>query len=318
MNWNQLYYLREQKIDWIRDRIQPFLEVKVQDDWLSYPLGVFLLSSPSRGEEGYGVTREVEAYDELVILDQDKFDQRYTIKAGTRYDSAVIRILHDANIRKFNIEDSEKTLSSDMEWSIGTEKIRAVNDLLAAINFTPLWVDEYGYFTSSRYASPQDRSPNHEYLDDEASITFHGMNEEVDYLIPNKWVVVYSNPDNVGGEGEEEAPVLSAIYENKDASDPNSILNNYTKVDYRELDDIADQEELNEYAKRLAAEASQVFRKVKFQTALMPGHSYQDVIRLRNNLLELEGKYSETSWKMSLEAGGKMEHEARKVVILDG
>lgn len=314
--WMDLFYEKEQRIDWIRNRVQPFMEVFVEGEWVSYPLGIFVLSSPSKAEEGSAVTREVEAYDELVILNEDKFDQRYTVKKGTRYDSAVIQILKDSNIKKYNIEDSSKRLTSDMEWSIGTEKIRAANDLLAAINFTPLWVDEFGYFTSSRYSSPQDRSPDHQYYDNDVSITFNGMTEEVDYLIPNKWVVVYSSPDNASPG--DEAPVLSAVYENRDISDPNSTVNTYTKVDYREVDDIADQEELNLYVRRIAEEASQVFQKVKYDTALMPGHSYQDVIDMRNVSLELKGKYSETSWEMDLSAGGKMSHEARKVVNLNG
>lgn len=314
-NWIDLYYEKEQSIDWIRDRIQPFMEVKVGNEWLSYPLGVFLLSSPLRTEEGFGVTREVEAFDELTILTDDKFDERYTVEAGTRYHIAVIRILIEAGIRKYNIQDSPKSIPSDMEWSIGTEKIRAINDILAAINYTPLWVDEYGYFTSSRYSSPQDRSPDHVYMDDETSVTFNGMNEEIDYMTPNKWVAVYSNPDTTNDE--ESASVLSAVYTNEDLDDPNSIWNTYTKVDFREVTDIADQEELNEYVRRLAIEASQIYRKVKFKTALMPGHSYQDVLFLRNKNLGLEGKYSETSWEMELKAGGSMDHEVRKVVVLN-
>ncbi|MGP4063099.1 hypothetical protein [Halobacillus sp. H74] len=313
-NWIDLYFQKEQNINWISDRIQPFMEIKINEDWLSYPLGIFLLSSPSKVEQGYGVDREVEAFDELIILNEDKFDQRYTVKAGERYDQAVIEILKSANITKYNIEDTTKTLSSDMEWSIGTEKIRAVNDLLASVNFTPIWVDEHGYFTSSKYANPEDRSPIYDYMDNEVSITFNGMTEKVDYLIPNKWVVVYSNPDNVDESSEE--PVLYAVYENRKVDDPNSIVNTYTKVDYREVDDIADQEALDEYVQRIAANASQVYGKVKFETALMPGHSYHDVLFIRNNTLEIEGKYSETAWEMTLEPGGTMSHEVRKVVDL--
>ena len=283
-----------------------------EGEWLEYPLGIFLLSSPEKVEQGKEVYRDVEAYDKSIILEEDKFTDRYMIKAGTRYDLAVIKILKDAGIKKYNIEESDKVLPNDIEYEPGTTRIEAVNDLLEAINFTALWVDEWGYFTASRYIPPSERAPDYEYLDDELSVIENGLSEELDlYSVPNKWLVTYENVDG----GEEDKIFLQSVYENNSWTSPSSIVNRgRVIVDYRTIDEIADQEALDSYTRRIAEEASQIYGKMKATTAIMPFHSYMDIIRIRNTTLEIDENYTETAWKISLVAGGKMEHEGRRVV----
>ena len=284
----------------------------IKSQWLEYPLGIFLLSSPERVEEGQKVFRDIEAYDGTIILDQDKFTERYIVKAKTRYDQAVIQILSGAGIKKYNIDQSDKVLSNDLEYEPGTPKIEAINDLLNAINYTPLWVDEWGYFTATRYIPPSDRGIDYEYLDDELSVIENGISEEYDlFNVPNKWLVTYENVDG----GEDQKVFLQSVYENKNPDSPTSSVNlGRVIVDYRQVEDIADQAALNEYVKRIAFEASQVYGKIKFNTAIMPFHSYMDMIRIRNNTLGLDAVYTETSWKIPLAVGGRMEHEGRRVV----
>ena len=89
-----------------------------------------------------------------------------------------------------------------------------------------------------------------------------------------------------------------------------------TIVDYREIDNIADQEALDAYVQRIAFNASQVYGYVNFETALMPMHSYSDVLTLEYSKLNLSGKYSETNWTLPLEAGAMMMHEVRRIVNL--
>lgn len=307
------YIEQEDKIEWLTDRIQPFVMFKMPDGgWIEYPLGIFLMSAPVKVEEGDYIYRNVEAYDGLVILDQDKFTERYTLKAGTRYDEAVIGILKTAGIRKYNIQESDKAMANDIEFEPGTAKINAINELLDAINYTSLWVDEWGYFTSSRYIQPSDRDYDYEYMDDEMSVIKKGISEEMDlFSVPNKWLVTYENVDG----GEDEKVFLQSIYENNSEDSPTSIVNlGRTIVDYRTIDEIADQEALDEYTKRIANEASQIYEKIKFSTAVMPFHANMDIIRIRNMTLGIDGNYTETSWKIPLQVGASMEHEGRKVV----
>lgn len=320
--WSDFYFDQEKEINFISHRIQPFVEFRMPDGkWVSYSLGIFLLSSPNRQENGFQVYRDIEAYDGLFILEQDRFTERYTVKAGTRYTDAIIGILESAGITKYNIEQHEAVLPNDVEYEPGIEKLKPISDFLAAINYTPLWVDDYGYYTASRYISPQERSEDYSYLDDDISVVLNGMEESLDLgSVANKWTVIYTNPDSME-TADPDLPEsstefsLSSTYVNDSPASPTSTYNRgFTIVDFRKIENIAGQSALDEYVKRLAFESSQIFAKVRFKTAIMPIHSFQDVLFLRNRTLGLEGKYAETSWKIPLQVGGEMEHEARKVV----
>ena len=48
--------------------------------WIEWPLGVFLLSSPTRKDENKQIKRSIEAYDSSLILKEDKFIDRYVQK----------------------------------------------------------------------------------------------------------------------------------------------------------------------------------------------------------------------------------------------
>jgi hypothetical protein len=296
------------EINYLSDRIQPHMEVKMPDGgWVEFPLGVFLLSTPTRHDEMNGVYREIEAYDGLVVLDEDKFISRYNISAGTKYTDAVATILRGAGITRFQISDKGDTLSSDKEFKIGTSKLQAVNELLSAINYTPIWQDANGYYVSSQYVSPADKRADYTYEDNEVSVIYNGMEEELDLSeVANTWVVTQSNPD--------DAPLVSRK-ENHSEDSPTSIENmGRTIVDFREVNDISDQATLDAYVDRIAFEDSQVFGKLKFKTALMPFHEYSDVLEVKYDALKVDYKFSETNWSMKLEVGGEMTHEVRRVV----
>lgn len=330
-DWNELYdAFTISKINYNSDRIQPFVEYKMPDKrvydksqgkfvteegkWIEFALGIFLLNTPTKREINNKVYRDIEAYDGLVILDEDRFLDRYTIKAGTKYYDAMVQLLQSAGIKKYNIQYTGKWLKNDMEYEPGTEKGKALNDLAAAISYTPFWVDEYGYFTSSKYISPQEKSVDYEYVDDpEMSIVFNGMEEELDlYSVPNVWIGVYSNVDSTEGE---DAFYYKSVLKNENVGSPTStIARGRNIVRSIKVENIADQQSLDEYIERVAFEASQVFGKLKFDTAIMPFHAYSDVLHIRNQTLGIEGKYAETSWSINLAAGEKMRHEVRKVV----
>lgn len=295
-------------VDWLNDRIQPYFLLKMPDGkWVEWSLGIFILSSPNRSVANGIVFREIEAYDGLIILKDDKFLSRYTIAEGTNYITAINDILSSSGITKINIENNDANLKRAKEFEPGTEKLKAANDLLTEINWTTLWVDEQGYYTSSRYRSPADRPSEYDYFDNEISIIASDMEEELDLVnVANSWVVVASNP--------EEEP-LTANYTNENPDSPTSTINRgRTIVDYREIESIANQIALNNYVERLAFNASQVFGYITFETALNPLHSFSDVYNVRYSKLGIDDKYGETNWTMPLKAGAKMSHQARKVI----
>jgi hypothetical protein len=97
-------------------------------------------------------------------------------------------------------------------------------------------------------------------------------------------------------------------------SQTSTVARGRTIVDFREIDDVYDQTTLDDKAKRMAYEASQIYGKFIFETALMPHHSYSDVLYIEHSEHGVAAKYTETSWTMILSAGGRMRHETRRVI----
>lgn len=298
-----------QDIDWLSDRIRPVFCLTMPDGgMIEWPLGVFILSSPIRKDENKQVKRSIEAYDSSLILKEDKFTDRYTIAAGTKYTEAIIDILNAAGIWKINIIDHPGTLATDREFEIGTTKLTAINELLAAINYTSLWVDENGYFIAQPYVLPSSRDPEYEYRTDDLSVIHPGSTEELDlFAVPNKWVRYVSNPDR--------AVILRSEYTNDLSTSPTSTINRgRTIVDIDHVEDIYDQATLDEYVKRIAYNANQIYGKFEFATALMPHHSYYNCLFVEYDPLGISHKYMESSWTMDLHANGVMTHSCRRVI----
>jgi hypothetical protein len=244
----------------------------------------------------------------LILID-DKLQSTYTINAGTNYKQAIIDLLATAGITQYIIEDTTKTLPITMAFDTGTSKLSVINSLINQINFTPIRVDVYGNFVTNSYIAPSSRGIEYTYADDSLSVTYKGMTESLDlFNIPNNWVVVATNA--------ETAP-LKSTYTNSNASSITSIVSRgRTITDYREIDNIADQQSLDSYTLRIANEASQIYGYLEFETAIMPMHDYMDLLKIEYSKLGINDKYIETEWSFDLETGAKMKHLVRKVVTI--
>lgn len=326
-------------IDYLNDRIKPYMRVKIPkgrvlareyaffshiqtieieslstaqaEGWVEYPLGVFLLASPTRKDDGILVTREIEAYDGLIVLRDDKFITRHTIAEGTRHYDAIVAILASAGVSLYNIEQSDATLTRDIEFEPGTEKLRAINDLLDQLNYVQLHVDVDGYYTSYVYRTPAERAADYRYVDDSLSVTFAGAEEELDlYGVHNVFTMIRTN--------EEEPPLMSTFINAEPTSPTSTVSRGRIISDVREVEDIASQEALDAYVRRIAFEASQVYGRIRFSTQLMPMHGYSDVLQVEYSPLGIAGKYVELNWTMDLRVGGAMSHEVRQIIDVGG
>jgi hypothetical protein len=295
-------------VDWLNDRIQPFCCFKMPDGgWCEWPLGIFLLSSPDRQESHGGAIRQIEAYDGLQVLLDDKFIERYSIQEGTKYVDAINNILASAGIVKTNIAHSNATLRTSKEFEIGMEKLRAINELLQEINYTSLWVNENGFYIAQPYQSPDLRPIEYTYRNDALSVIRPNAVETIDlFSVPNHFIVVQSNA---------EAEPLTSVYVNNNPESPTSTISRGRSiVDHRYIDDIANQAALDAYTRRIAFEASQVYGHFNFRTSIMPFHSFSDLLYIEYTPLGIADRFVETSWRLRLKAGTEMEHTARRVV----
>lgn len=290
-------------------RIRPYFKLYTPRGWLRYPLGIYILSSPRRQEKDNTVYWDVEAYDKGIILKEDKLTDRLYIPAGSNYISEVKKLLLSAGIDKFIIESSMLSTNTDLEFEIGTSKIEAVNELLYAINYYPIHFDYRGFAKTSRYIEPMQRETEFGYMTDDRSIILPGTNQSNDmYGVPNVVIRYLDNPDG---------PPLRSIYKN---DNPESIVSTVRRgrqiVDVESVEDIADQDTLDAYTRRIAIEKSQMNDMVGLSTALMPMHGYRNCLFVRDDRLGIETKYIEYSWSMELKVGGTMQHELKRVIYL--
>ena len=276
--------------------------------WIDYPLGVFLLSSPNRYNDGFRTTRECTCYDYSVILQEDKFDKRHFIKAGSAYTDEVLKILNSAGITNVNMQSSDLVTNIDIEFELGKSKLDAINSLLNAINYNRVYFDELGNACVYPYILPVLRTVDFTYETDKNSIVGTGISENLDtFAVPNKIIRYVENPDS----GE-----LKSVYVN---DDPNSKLSTVSRgrniVSIESVTDIANQATLDAYVNRIAVENT-VYQTITFKTANLPHHAFLDCLMINNKDIGLQGKYIELAWKMELKLGGEMQHTCRRVTPL--
>ncbi len=298
-------------VQWLSDRIKPGIRLWLPPygpgDDVEWPMGVFLLSTPSRETDETGtVVRDVEGYDQLQVYIEDQIAARYRVDAGDLYTAAVTDLLGAVAV---NITPSSAVLPTAAEWPPGTPKLKIINALLSAINYESLSFDEDGRAVVQPYRSPDERAEEYAYADDDNSLLMHGPEETRDlFTIPNRWVLVVSDPDR---------DPLTSVYTNTDPGSPTStVRRGRTITDFRDGEDAADQATLDARASRLAFEASQVYEAVDFRTGMNPLHSGNDVYRITYSPLGINGKYGEHTWSMALRAGAAMQHRARRVVAV--
>lgn len=296
-------------INYIDERIKPYFKVKLPTgDYARFPLGVYLIESPTRNTDGRRVYRSVSAYDKSVILKEDKFETRYRVAKNITYTAAVAQILGSTGMTASYISPSSLQVPVDIEFDAGTSKLSAINELLKAINYTPLHFDFGGHAVASEYVAAEDRLIEYTYQTGPASIVHPEASESLDaFNVPNVITRYLESP---------ERGVMTATYVNEDVRSLLSVTNRGRRiVDVRKVDDIANQTTLNNYVKRCALEQA-VYQTVTFNSALMPHHDYQSCLFLKNDMLGVNAKYIEMNWRMELKIGGAMRHVCRKGVTL--
>jgi hypothetical protein len=297
-------------INYGSDRIRPWARLAMPGGWVEWPLGVFLLASPTRLLDPAGfVVRDVAAYDQLLVLQQDQISDRYSVAAGGLYTDAIATLVDGYSFVKA-ITPSASTLPLAREWAPGTTKLQILNDLLGDINYYSATFDEQGTLVCKPYLTPASRASEYTYADDVSSTLLGTVEQGIDlYSVPNKWVLVQSEPNG--------AASIVGTYTNVNPLSPTSTISRgrtITKIVVEAL--AADLATLNALAANMGFRDSQVYETIKMPTALMPMHSDSDVVTLNVGGLGISAKYAETAWVMPLKAGSTMTHSVRRVVVV--
>ncbi|WP_312372050.1 hypothetical protein [Lachnoclostridium sp.] len=293
-------------INSIDERLKIHFNLHLENEVITFPLGVLLISSPARAHNGRSISKKCDLYDQSVIVREDKFDVRHCVKTGNTYTGAVENILTSAGIISYDIAPSDKVLLSDVEFEIGTSKLDAINSLLISINYSKLHFNEIGIATALPYKLPVLRDIEDTYETDHNSIIKTGVEQGLDvFNVPNKIVRYLENPDR---------GLLISNYENNDPTSILSIPNRGRKiVDIASVSDIADQASLDALVYKLASN-SVAYETLRFKTGLMPHHGHEACLQIKNKDIDVQAKYIEEAWSMDLSPGGDMIHYCKKVV----
>jgi len=297
-------------INYLAQRIKPWARIQLESGlWMEWPLGVFLLTSPGRAVDISGVvTRDVDAYDQTMVLIDDVVSARHYVGPNVEYTSAVSEILaNTAGISSYSIVSSNTRTVSALEWEPGTSKYQIVSDLLGAINYRSLWFDGEGTARAEPYVSPQLRDAEFTYQTDDLSVILPDAQVDTDYFqIPNRWVLIVSSPDQ---------PPLRAELTNNNPFSPTSTVNRGRVITRVISDAVApNQASLNSIAERYRDEDGQIFETLGFKTGIMPFHENGDVFDFAYFDLGIAGRFLETKWSFELVQGAEMSHEARRTV----
>lgn len=302
------------RINFLRDRIRPWAGIRMPDGrFMEWPLGVFLLTTPARKVDISGVvTRDIDAYDQTIVLQDDTVPDRYFVNSNYPYTDAIKEVLDNTpGIPSFSVASSTALTPSALEWDPGTSKYRIVADMLNAINFGSLWFDGSGEARATTYINPKSRPAEFEYRTNDVSVVLPDSEQSMDlYSMPNRWVLIVSNSDQ---------PALRAEVSNSDVNSPTSIPNRGRVITSVITDANApNQAMLNAIAERYKDENGQVYETISFSTGIMPFHENADVYDFEYSGFIGYGRFMETKWEMSLSQGAEMSHEARRSVSILG
>ena len=290
------------------DFVTDILRVECEINGESYPLGRYCVTTekPSRAS-GVAVV-DIEAYSLLWILTQCKTETVRTWTAGTAYTTVIRGLLVEAGLTDFEIEDSTATLATDRaDWDIGSEFLEIINDLLAEINYNPLFVGFDGVIRATAYHAPTITGVTHTYTEGTASVIRADYDTELDrFGVANVFIVICDSP-------ERDEP-LRAEAVNSDPNSPYSTVSLGRRVPHIErVDNTPDLAALQDTAQRLKSESLQTTERIEIVTALQPDHAANETLLVQVG--ELAGVYRETGFEIELSPAGQMKHKAVRVIV---
>lgn len=253
-----------QDIDWLSVRIQPWRTVKAAGQTIEWPAGVFIPASPGVDYSAPGGIRNLELYDKLLVLTQDKIGATYGIPAGVNVTSTIRSLLQEAGEVRDAITDSPATLRTSMSFEAGTTKLQIINELLESINYFSLWVDTRGVFQGTPYVAPGGRGIAWTFADDHRSIYSPAFTIDEDtFNIPNRVSLVSTS------DGETAA--LTAEARNEDPNSRYSFNRRGRWIDDTQQEvEASSQGVLNDLAQRRLIELSSATQTFNISHAPLP------------------------------------------------
>lgn len=260
-----------------------------------YPLGTFLVETPSWSFDGKTKNASVDAYTPLIELKENLPPIGYSLLKDDNIMSAAYRICREHARAPVIETTSSTTLHNGFVANTNDTWITYTSDLIANAKYV-LDLDELGRIIFAPKQDTASLQPVWTYDDDNSSILYPDvtMNQDL-YGIPNVVEVIYSY-----GNGSYYARVV-----NDNPNSPISTVSRGREVVYREtnpsLNGSPTKQQTQEYAERLLSELSTLECTVTYSHGYCPVR-LNDCVRLNYTRAGLSGIKARVI-KQSIECG---------------
>ena len=247
-------------IDWMTQRVR----IDYTANGVSWGLGVFLLSAPTRSYSGAGSAWSVDLSSPLAVPDADCVDSTFTVKAGSNLVGLAGDILYETGLERLSVTPSSAVAASDMIYDPGKSKLTIVNELLSAAGYWSAHPDGGGQIHLDPYVRPADRGVAYDFREGARAIHLPEWEREQDMAaVPNKVVFV--------SQGSADKVALVGVAVNSDPSSPYSYPSRGRWiVETRTGVEAADQESITAQARRRLIDVSTPSAAITLQHMAVP------------------------------------------------
>lgn len=184
---------RGQLINTSKDRVRIWWVLDDEEPW---PMGVYVISSPSTQYSADGTSFDLNLIDKLTVINDDTLTETLQYPAGKNIIDAVVEQILATGETKIAATGSTATLTNAMTWNPGTSRLQAINDLLSVAGYWGLWTDRLGQFRVEPYVAPADRPVVYAFEEGETSIHSADWEYELPLWEATNTVVMISQADD--------------------------------------------------------------------------------------------------------------------------
>lgn len=247
-----------------------------------YPLGTYLIQTPSSKFDGKNKIVSVDAYTPLLELKENPPPIGYSVLKDTNIMETAYKITKEQVRAPVVAAACTETLFSDFVANTDDTWMTFLNDLMANAKYT-FSLDELGRILFSPKQDMASLQPVWTFDDSNSSILYPDINMDYDlYGIPNVVEVIYSSDDRC---------YYSRVV-NDDSNSPTSTVSRGREIIHRVTEPILygnpTDEQVNEYAVRLLRSLSSIEYTVNYSHGYCPV-KIGDCVRLNYSKAGLNG-----------------------------
>ena len=247
-----------------------------------YPLGTYLIQTPSSKFDGKNKIVSVDAYTPLLELKENPPPIGYSVLKDTNIMETAYKITKEQVRAPVVAAACTETLFSDFVANTDDTWMTFLNDLIANAKYT-FALDELGRILFSPKQDMASLQPVWTFDDSNSSILYPEINMDYDlYGIPNVVEVIYSSDDRC---------YYSRVV-NDDSNSPTSTVSRGREIIHRVTEPILygnpTDEQVNEYAVRLLRSLSSIEYTVNYSHGYCPV-KIGDCVRLNYSKAGLNG-----------------------------